>query len=262
MVQHILVAHDLSAEADLALRRAAQLAQQCQARLSLVHVRQQAGDEQAAGAPLQARLEALGLADSRLWLRQGPTVETLLGLADGLEADLLVLGRHHRQSPAGFAGTTLEQLLLAARIPLLLVVHPAVEPYRRALAALDFSPCASRALQAAWRLLATDGRLLALNVEEMAEVHGADPAAQALQAELFGQLIADLRAELPGDQARLDLGLRQGERLNCLEAAIAELQPQLLALGSHSRSELSHALLGSLTRYFFDHPPCDVLVAR
>src|SRR5690606_1763139 len=40
------------------------------------------------------------------------------------------------------------------------------------------------------------------------------------------------------------------------------MRPQLLALGGHSRGELSSALLGSLTRQFLEQPPCDVLVAR
>jgi len=260
MVKHILVAHDLSPDADLALRRAAQLARQCNAQLSLAHVCE--ADEQAAGEQLQAQLDQLGLDDVRLWLRPGPTVEGLLALAGGIEADLLVLGRHHRQSPQGFAGTTLERILLATPIPLLLVTHPTIEPYRQALAALDYSRCANRALHAAWQLLPPEAKLHALNIEEVAEIHGADPAALALQVELFGQLIDDTRTALGADEGRLSYSLHQGERLNCLDAAISELQPQLLALGGHSRSELSHALLGSLTRHFFDNPPCDVLVAR
>gem|GEM_PF-98289 len=179
MVKHILVAHDLSPDADLALRRAAQLARQCNAQLSLAHVCE--ADEQAAGEQLQAQLDQLGLDDVRLWLRPGPTVEGLLALAGGIEADLLVLGRHHRQSPQGFAGTTLERILLATPIPLLLVTHPAIEPYRQALAALDYSRCANRALHAAWQLLPPEAKLHALNIEEVAEIHGADPAALALR---------------------------------------------------------------------------------
>jgi nucleotide-binding universal stress UspA family protein len=43
---------------------------------------------------------------------------------------------------------------------------------------------------------------------------------------------------------------------------MAAVQPQLLALGSHSRSTMSEALLGSLTREYLDQPPCDVLIAH
>lgn len=265
MVQHILVAHDLSPEADLALRRAAQLAQQSGARLSLLHVLDSRGepqDEALVRADLQARLQANGAATAQLWLRHGQPVEEVLTQAQGLEADLLVLGRHHRHSSLGFAGTTLERILLASPAPLLLAAHPAVEPYSCALAALDFSPCANRALQIAWRLLPAGGELHALHIHEVAEIHGADADALALEHELFEQLIEDIQDTLPDSRATLSYSLHQGERNNCLEAALDELHPQLLALGGHSRGELSSALLGSLTRQFLDQPPCDVLVAR
>lgn len=265
MVQHILVAHDLSPEADLALRRGAQLARQTQAKLSLLHVLDKAADaaeERQARDHLQARLQEFGYDTLEPWIRRGQPTEEVLTQARGHEVDLLVLGQHHRQSPTGFAGTTLERILLGTPAPLLLVTTPADAPYHQALAALDFSPCASRAMQSAWALLPTDGELHALNILEVAELHGADEDELTLQQELFDQLVDDLEHQLPETGARLSYSLRQGERGNCLEAAILELGPQLLALGGHSRGELSSALLGSLTRQFLDQPPCDVLVAR
>lgn len=261
MVQHILVAHDLSPEADLALQRAALLARQTDARLSVLHVLDEHADESQAREYLQACLAAEGHAELKPWIRRGRPVEETLTQASGLEADLLVLGQHHRQSPQGFAGTTLERILLGCPIPLLLAIVP-VQPYARALAALDYSRCASRALQTAWRLMPAAAELTALNIHEVAEIHSPDADELALQQELFGQLIEDLRQELPSNGALLHSSLRHGERSNCLDAAIGELQPQLLALGSHSRGEMSSALLGSLTRQYLDQPPCDILIAR
>lgn len=261
MIQHILVAHDLSSEADVALRRGAQLARQSHARLSLLHVLDQV-DEAQARALLRTRLDALGLGELQPWIRQGRVAEEVLTQACGLEADLLVLGGHHRQSAEGFAGTTLERILLAAPAPLLLAVNPDASPYTRALAALDFSPCATRALQSAWHLLPAGAQLRALNISEVAEVHAPDEDELSLQRELFGQLIEDIRLELDERGAQLQTALRRGERSNCLDAELREWQPQLLALGGHSRGELSSALLGSLTRQYLEQPPCDILIAR
>lgn len=264
MVQHILVAHDLSAEADLALGRAALLARQSNARLSLLHVLDaEAGeaDELAAQARLLAALEGHDLARLQPWIRQGRAVEEILTQATGHEVDLLVLGRHHRDSREGFIGTTLEQVLQASPSPLLLAAAP-LKPYSRALAAVDYSGCASRALRAAWQLLPADAELIALNIIEVAEVLPPDHADLALQQELFAQLLAELDDDLGHTGDRLLPRLRYGERNNCLDTAIAELKPELLALGSHSRGEISAALLGSLTRQFLDQPPCDVLIAR
>lgn len=261
MVQHILVAHDLSSEADIALQRGAQLAQQRKARLSLMHVLGEHDEEKAVRDLLQTRLESVGFPDITPWIRRGRPVEEILTQATGLEADLLVLGQHHQHSPEGFAGTTLERILLGSPIPLLLAVSSS-PAYTRALAAMDYSRCASRALRVAWKLLPPSAELTALNIHETAEIHQPDEDELVLQRELFEQLIADLSCELEDSCARLVSSLRHGERSNCLDAAIRELQPQLLVLGSHSRGEMSSALLGSLAREYLEQPPCDILIAR
>lgn len=264
MVQHILIAHDLSPEADLALGRAAQLAAQTGARLSLLHVldeRSKDADERHARSWLQTALERYQLHQMQPWFRQGRAAEEILTQAAGLEAGLVIMGRHHRQSSQGFAGTTLEQVLQRCPAPLLLAVAP-IAPYAHALAALDYSGCASRALKAAWQLLPAQGELTALTIHEVSELQQPDEPELALQRELFDQLVADLHADLDETGNRLHSSFRFGERSNCLESAIAAVEPQLLALGSHSRGEISNALLGSLTRQYLDQPPCDILVAR
>lgn len=261
MVQHILVAHDLSPDADLALGRAVLLAQQTGARLSVIHVLEGDEDETHARSRLDIAFGRHALRQDQLWIRQGRAAEEIVTQTAGLEADLLVLGRHHRLSPQGFAGTTLEQVLQNCPAPLLLAVLPAA-PYSSAVAALDYSGCASRALQTAWALLPASGALTALNIHEVSELQEPDPSDLALQQELFDQLVADLRTELGNCQDRLQASLRYGERNNCLDSAIDEIQPQLLSLGSHSRGEISDALLGSLTRQYLDQPPCDILMAR
>lgn len=264
-VQHILVAHDLSPDADLALQRAAGLARQTGARISLLHVlddRDAASDEQHARALLQQRLQENELGQLEPWIRRGQPVEEIRTQVEGLEVDLLVLGRHHKGASQGFAGTTLERIMLESPAPLLLAIAPAEAPYQRAMAALDFSRCATRAMQCAWELLGDGAELHALHIDEMAEVHGPDYEGLSLQQELFDHLIEDIQPQLPDTGALLSYSLHQGERNNCMDAALRDLQPQLLALGSHSRGELSSALLGSLARQFIDNPPCDILIAR
>lgn len=265
MLQHILVAHDLSPEADLALGRAAQLAHQHGARLTLLHVfdGQQPAAETGARQQLAARLAACALPRAELLLRAGRPVEEILLQCRGLEADLLVLGTHHRQSPEGFAGTTLERLLQDCPTPVLLAVTAEPAPWQRALVALDYSPCASRALRRAWQLLGAGATLHALHVHEVAAIHaGEDPADLAFERELFDRLLADEQVALPAGGAQLSHELRVGERASCLQAVSAERQPQLLALGAHSRGLLADALLGSLALEMLHQPPCDVLVVR
>lgn len=262
MLKHILVAHDLSPEADLALQRGALLAREQGARLTLLHVAATAEAADAACVRMRERLDACGASGAQVRACHGQAVAMLLHQARGLEADLLVLGTHHRRSPEGFAGTTLERLLHDSPAPVLLVAGHDPAPWRSALAALDFSPCASRALQLARSLLGAGAQLHALHVHEVAAIHaGEDPADLAFQNELFERLLGEQQARLD-DGVQLSHELRQGERLSCLQAVLAERRPQLLALGAHSRSQLADTLLGSLTLECLRQPPCDVLVVR
>ena len=74
---HILIAHDLTPEADLALQRAAQLARQLEGRLTLLHVQERETDPQ----PLRERLQALGLPGAELRIAKGQPSATIASQA-------------------------------------------------------------------------------------------------------------------------------------------------------------------------------------
>lgn len=256
---HILVAHDLSPEADLALLRAAQLARQHNARLTLLHVQEGQPDPY----PLRERLQSLGVPGAELRLVKGQPSSAIASQAEGIGATLLVLGAHHKSSPELFAGTTLERLARNCRIPLLLAINTDLAPYRRALVALDFSQCACAALHHAHRLLPEDAELYALNIFEVAPSKAAGQREELdLQHSLFSRLVADEQANLSPPGRTLQYGVRTGERSACLAAAIREQRPQLLALGKHTRSLMGDALLGGLGQDLLRQPPCDILISR
>jgi len=271
MAKHILIAHDLSPEADIALCRAIQLAGQLRARLTLLHVassqpspallaRLRSAEEQT----LASHLQGHPVQDVQLRLEVGShPAELILQYISLGNCDLLVLGSHHRQPSTGFAGSVQERILEACPIPVLVAVDPAAPPYERTLVAIDFSPCASRALRAAWPLLPPGAQLHALHVQEVAGIHAEDnPDERAFQQSLFERFIGSEFTALPPRAVQFSHGFQSGERHDCLEAALASRRPQLLALGGHSRDALSERLLGSLTRHYLDNPPCDLLVMR
>ena len=260
---HILIAHDLSPEADLALQRAAQLALQHHARLTLLHVVDRLPADPAIERRLREQLARYSVPDAQVRLASGQPSQTIAAQADGIGADLLVLGAHHKQRPELFAGTTLERLARTTSLPLLLVVNRDEAPYRHALVALDFSQCANAALHQAHRLLPANAELFALNICEVAPSRAAEEQAELeVQCQLFSRMVADEQAKMASPGRVVQYGIRHGEREECLQAALDERRPQLLALGRHTRSLMSEALLGSLTRDMLRQPPCDVLVAR
>ncbi len=259
MPKHLLIAHDLSAEADLALQRGLLLARTLGTRLTLLHVRGEQDDPGTVRARLGERLNTAHGLEARLHIAHGAVVPTVLSALHTLEADLLLIGRHHRQVAEGFAGTTLEQIAQRCTVPLLLAVQP--QPWQQALVALDFSPCASRALQLSAALLADPAQLQALHIHEVAGVHaGEDLPALQFERELFETLLAEQVRHLPPGAVQPQALWRVGEREQCLSQVLQEQAPQLLALGRHTRNILNDTLLGSLALQWLRQPPCDLLL--
>ncbi|MFC5696142.1 universal stress protein [Pseudomonas sp. GCM10022186] len=274
MSTHILVAHDLSHEADTALRRAVQLARQHGARLSLLHVLEdhlpdalQGNLREAAQQHFGTCLEQLGAEDCQLLLRKGRPAQQILEEINDSQADLLVIGRHHHNAPELFIGTTLERVARHSSAPLLLVVNEQAEqPYQKAAVALDFSLCACDSLRRACALLRPEARVTALNVLELGgrllSKNGSSTDLLATQRELLGTLLEDELAGLEGRAPAVELEVVRGSLPKALDEAIAAQQPQLLALGSHGRSLISQALLGSLALRYLQNPPCDLLLVK
>lgn len=274
----IIAATDLSPESDLAVSRACALARRLNAPLIVLHI----VDDQ---LPLLARdavsTEARLLmeeqlsrcpkasdSETQLVIEPGRVAESILHKVSEENAQLLVMGRHHQRSLELFVGTTLERVSRLSSAPVLMVAT-AGGHYDSALLALDFSACASDALRCAARLL-DGGKLNALHLcNPPLGTRMAGPAAEQAfineQRDMLEYLLKDEleTLELIGTTApQIDLQVSTGEVQEQLQQAIFRLAPDFIALGSHSRSGISEALLGSLAQALLRDPPCDVLVAR
>ena len=268
MIKQIMIAHDLSQEAEIALARATQLAQQHQARLIITHCVTETTDlsvvKQQVKQQLQAQLAQLtrGLLETELVVKAGQPSIKLAELVRAYSVDLLVVGQHHQTSPEGFSGTTLERLLQKVKVPVLLAVNAQLASYQQSLIAMDFSKTASRAFQRLIKTIPAATKITALHICEVAEKNIDQATTDELQwqQELFNQIVSDECAAAKVPQTRVQQKVMQGELFNCLEQSIQALQPQLIALGRHGRGEMADALLGSLTHSFLAQPPCDLLV--
>ena len=264
MTEHILIAHDLRSTADLALRRAAQLARQHGAKLTLLHVfdpKLDHAERERIEQALDRSLTEFAPPGSQLHLCQGKPAEGVLEQVQQSGADLLVLGAHHQRHEF-FSGTTLDRIARRCPVPLLLVARDEATPYRSAVAAIDFSLCACTALHQGCLLLPSDASIHAMHVFEP-QKNGVVAEAELLtQRALIDQLILDEAQRLPADAPKLTHEVKVGGILRSLQEHITQQQPQLLVLGSHGRSALSQALLGSLAQHYLHKAPCDVFVVR
>lgn len=268
MIRHLLVAHDLTPEADVALARAAQLARQHDARVSLLHVYDpglSASAVKTVSAMLQLKRKEAGLdEDSAIHLFRGQPIDGILQQTRALEPDLLLMGAHHQKTFERFGNTTLDQVVRRSRVPVLLAVREADEPYRQRSAPWTFPvrlyraapglpPAAggSRPARPA-RVRVPDDSVLGLPRQNAAHL--------ATQAGLIEQLLSDEQERLPGVGPQLSHEVVPGVLPYSLDAALKQRQPELLALGRHSRNALMQALLGNLAQRYLRQPSCDVLV--
>ncbi len=269
MYRNLLVAHDLSVEADIAVRRAAQLARQHGASVTLLHVIEEFFPErmmttvrEAAEVALRDAARASDLADYQLAIRQGRAANSITEAVQELHADLLVIGAHHQQLLERFEGTTLERIARHSRVPILLAVEESAAPYAKALAGLDLSHCSRQAWRAGYRLLGADAELLALNAYQPGKNAGRADSHLETQRELLRQALQDERMQVPANGPQLLCAVQPGAVQQALESALREWTPSLLVLGSRSRGVIEQAMLGSATRHFLRRPPCDVLISQ
>lgn len=286
----ILVATDFSAPSRHAADRAARLAQETGAPLSLMHVtpggtlhelRQWLGTGHAMEAALrdEARRQLQALADELVAHRglgvrtveaAGPVLESIDDEARRLGAGLLVVGARG----AGFLrrlvlGTTSERLVRRASCPVLVVRQSAHERYRRALVAVDFSPWSAQALQVASRV-APEARLVLLSAyqvpfREKLDFAGVDAATidhYRQQAQLQAvQGVHGLAAALGVRPGHYDAVVIEGEASQRIVEQEQEFDCDLVVLGKHGRSATEDLLLGSVTQHVLAEGSADVLVS-
>lgn len=286
----ILAATDFSGPARHAVDRAARLAHETGATLTLMHVlpgdalqelRQWLGAghamEQQLHDDARRQLGALVLelrthrhVAARAVNASGPVLDEIGREAEGLAADLLVLGARG----AGFLrrlvlGSTSERLLRRTSRPLLVVRQTPHEPYRHVLVALDFSPWSAHAITLA-RRVAPHARLLLFNAyqvpfEEKLHFAGVDAAtidryrqqARAVATQHMHALAAAGGLK-PSDWEPC---IVEGDASQRIVEHEQEKDCDLVVLGKHGQSATEDLLLGSVSKHVLAEGTTDVLVS-
>lgn len=286
----LLALTDFSAPARHAADRAARLAHETGAQLTLLHavpgttldeLRQWLGAGHGAEQQLlkdaAERLQTLAneLAAARrvavqTHLATGRVLDEIAREADALQADLVVLGARG----AGFLrrltlGTTCERLLRRSTRALLVVKQTPRAAYRRVLVAIDFSPWSAHAIEAA-RRVAPHARLLLLTA------YGVPFEGKLQRAGVDTQTIEHYRQEAQAsarqqlDALARQAGLKPGHWDACVIEGDAwpriveqeqEQDCDLVVLGKHGQSAAEDLLLGSVTKSVLAEGSSDVLIS-
>lgn len=279
-IRRLLAASDLSERSERALLRAASLCRTAEAELLILHVvdddRPPEWIEQEtrqATALLQARAarlrEAL-VSGPELLHRVGNPFQEILQAADEARADLVAMGSHRKSILRDvFVGTTVERVIRTGHLPVLMVNRAPEGPYRRVLAAVDFSEGAAHAVRSAHALGLLEGT-------EVILVHAYDSLIRAqmlyagIQRERFEKHIAEEAADTRRRLAEFVAGLgltdlnptlhlEEGQTFQALSDVAARVQPDLMVIGTRGLTGAKRILLGSVADAVLRGIDCDIL---
>ena len=292
MTRTLLAATDFSPPARHALERAALIAQaHPDARLTLAHVVSATLLEQLrhllpaetgsleSGLVAQAEQKLAELAATLAThcpcaidttVVQGAAADALPVLAEAQRADLLVMGTHGVHFVRELLlGSTVERVLRKSRRPLLAVKQRAQAPYRRILAAVDFSPHAAAAINAAHAWL-PDADIVLLHAfevefESTLRLAGMDDdrvnAYRSQAREAATTRMDAFVATLDVPAHRLTREFVHGAATLRIVEHEQSLDADLLVMGKRGLSVVEELLLGSVTRHVLAYSSCDVFIA-
>jgi len=220
-----------------------------------------------------AALEATSLGARRVtsrFLRGVPWDQIVETLRGDPAFDLVVMGTHGRSGLSRFLlGSVAEKVVRHAPCSVLTVPERArAGAFQHVLCPVDFSESSRRAADLAAGIVEPGGAgITLLHVLELPVTYSGEPAIADLidtldkrAAKLLEDWAAQLRTTASVPVAtRWRIGSAGGQTL-----AILEDQPpfDLVVVGSHGRTGLRRALLGSVAEKIVRHAPCAVLIAR
>ena len=288
--QKILCPVDFSLGSQQALLLAVRLANEAEAELVLAHVWYlpplvYAEDPPFPADTLQAMIddERRGLAAaaaeaSRLGARR-VTTTFLTGvpwaqLVDLLHGDaafgLVVLGTHGRTGlDRVMMGSVAEKVVRHAPCPVLTVpARGQVSAFRHVLCPIDFSESSRRAVALAAELVARGGPgIVLLHSIELPVSYSGEPRVEGF-AEALDKRASDLLEDWARDlRTRVSVPVTTRSRIGSPGAQVLAVLDDdrtfdLVVMGSHGRTGLRRALLGSVAEKVVRHARCPVVVAR
>lgn len=286
----LLVASDLSLRADYALERAVRLAQEQQARLQVLHVVSEVVNADnwprlAFGKPgvverelvheaetaLRAQLSthpAAAQIHASLHVQIGTPFLDIIAQARAHTADLVVLGAHGgHYLREWLLGTTAERVIRSGDRPVLVVKRPPRAPYRRVVAAVDFSDTSREALRYAARI-APAAALTVLHAYHLwyeTRLRAGGMSNDDIQ-QLYREHEQDIHSKLQTfvrdaglDAAKATLVAQRGYPPTVIMREVIKRRADLIAVGTHGMSGLRHILLGSVAEHVLREARADVL---
>ena len=286
-LQRILVASDLSEQANIAIDRAVELAREHKAELIVLHI----VDEDLPSYVKNYLMTATDRNIRNLLSRKPHSKETTitidivvgrpdLDIAERAEvenADLIVVGLHDRilEENLKIQGTLVEQVIQKTSLPVLVVKNQPREPYSSVVVGVDFSDYSQAAARSA--AIVAPGATLHLvhacqrQPDLSSQLHDAgkesnplDECAVRMQSSKMSKMTSFGERAVAGIDKKPSLHhvLEGGETHAVLKAQISNSDADLVSIGTHGRTGIARSLLGSVATDILNDRLVDVLVVR
>lgn len=278
----ILVATDLSVRSDRAIERAMVLAKYHQADLHVAHIVDEALPDsitlhQKEVAEDKIRNHVISLAANdvpsiKIDVKIDNSSEGIIRHARNIQADLIILGVHDSAREDFFRGTTSERIIRMSEFPVLVVKEHSAADYQRIAIAVDFSIHSRRAIEFTLAMAPKAEIYLihAYQIPFAGLMYGSDTHSQVREEEqkrmehmISREMETFFRAMgvNPTDLQKKQI-LKCGEVRQVIGQEVDRLKPDLIALGTHGRTGIAHAFLGSVAEDILGKPPCDALAIK
>lgn len=276
-LQRLLLATDLSARCDRALDRAAILASEYSAELTIVHSyepdvysltrdfrsepswRKQPNLKQAIAIKrLRQDLGELAV-PFQLVLEEGTPADVIQRTSENLAVDLIITGIARDETFGRLIfGGTVDRLVRRAGAPILVVKSRARQPYKNIVVATDFSSASRAALYATEKMFPSARITLvhcfdAQQSSMTGSSDGSDPARQLAQDEYQDFINGD--PETAARLSGLPIFIERGDIGCVLTAYVADKSLDLVVFGSQGKNALTRISLGAPPRWPWPRRP-------
>ncbi len=203
-------------------------------------------------------------------LEAGSVYDIINETAAETDADLVVCGAHRKLMIGDeWRGSTMERVLRFGGRPVLIVKSKPVAPYQNLVVAVDFSAPAADALEFAFTAFpgakftlvnAIEGSLPGILTGTQGSLDALDRQRQELTG--FVDAVLSRIGEAGETGPDIQLEVRQGTPLNVLQQYVTEHATDLVVVGTHGRTGLRRAFLGSVAERLIAMLPTDILAVR
>jgi nucleotide-binding universal stress UspA family protein len=277
------LATDLSARSDRALDRAALLAKQWHAHLTVLHVFENQRPPVDSVDPLPSwrrppdplDIVKKNITDdlsevaeaATILVEEGEIVDAIIRVAKSDSSELIVIGVARNELFGELMlGRTVDRLLRRSQVPLLVVKSRPRRQYSHVVVATDFSESSRHALVAAMRFFPE---------ETLTLFHAYDPPMSSMMSDAdsyrreYRKIVEqDCDAFLRGTKMpnkewlRPHVLIEYGAPSHLLRDYVVHNSADLIVVGTHGRSAVFDILLGSIAKRILSDVPCDILVIR